>query len=211
MIRFAAIGILALTPVIIESDTKQICDPIGRIAQGSSRNFRRAQIVCSGNTITNPQGMQFLCLANGALVHLVDGQNVLISEATCRQNLATESPRVRQCSRRGISRLLCIIAKAPEEQFQLIEPEAVSQNPRPAISWEEVSEAESYVVQVIGPNIAWQRTTPANITEMVYPVDEPSLNEGNAYEVIVVANLPEASFTASKVVNITDDETISLK
>ena len=128
------------------------------------------------------------------------------------QQLFLIIPAVRLCNRTGISRLLCLVPKGPEEQFQLIEPDAVSINPRPNISWVEVSATDSYTVRVIGSDLVWEKTVDAVMTEMDYPEDEEAMQEGHAYEVLVIANRPQESLQASKVVNIqTAGETVSLK
>ena len=187
-----------------ESNT---CHPIGRITQGETSNFRRGQVVCEGDVIQDPIDVEFLCFP-GEIISL-HGNTVMVDSALCAN--ATVPQTVRHCDQTGISRLLCLIPKGPEEQFQLIEPDAVSANPRPLISWEEVPEAESYTVQVLGLGVAWQRTVEANVTVLSYPEEEASMIEGNAYEVIVVANRAQDSTTASRVVNIQQgEEVISL-
>lgn len=202
----ATVNFLVPMPVAsmasVKASTKQVCNPIGRIAEGSSANFKRGQVVCSGQTISQPVRVQLLCFSSATLIPITKGG--VINEATCRQNTTVASLPERWCDRTGLSRLLCFLPKGPEEQFQLIQPEAVSNNARPTISWVAVAETESYTVQAMGPGIAWQRTVSAATTEMAYPAEEASLTEGNAYEMTVVANLPQTSFTASKVVNIKD-------
>lgn len=218
MIVQATVGLIAISPIFLMATTsadisasKQSCNPIGRITHGSSENFRRGRVICEGWEIREPREVQFLCFTNNALVPLT-GQSVVINEETCQQTPAVSNSGVRPCSRQGISRFLCLFPKGPDEQFALIEPDAVSANPRPSISWEEVENTESYTVQVIGPDISWERTVEAAITEMAYPTDEPSLREGNAYEVIAIANRAEESIATSKVVNIeVGSEIISLK
>ena len=199
----AAISSLVPIPVTsVKASTEQVCNPIGRIAEGSSANFKRGQVVCSGQTIAQPVRVQLLCFSSATLIPITkDG---VINEATCSRNNTVGSLPERWCDRTGLSRLLCFLPKGPEEQFQLIQPEAVSNNARPTISWVAVAETESYTVQAMGPGIAWQRTVSADTTEMAYPADEASLGEGNAYEVIVIANLPQTSLRASKIVNIED-------
>ena len=214
MLDLAAAALFAISPVPPTVNSKQTCDPIGRITHGSSANFRRGQVICSGNTISEPNNVQFLCFSNAALIPIT-GRSVVINESICNGDEAVATSPFRQCSRRGIiSRLLCIVPKGPQdqlEQFQLIEPDAVSSNPRPTISWEAAAGTEFYTVSVSGADVDWQRTV-NNATEIAYPPEEPSLTAGNAYEVIVVANSSTASLTASKVVNIREDgnSTISL-
>ena len=199
----ATVNSLVPMPVtFVKASTEQTCNPIGRIAEGSSANFKRGQVVCSGQTISQPVRVQLLCFSNATVTPIT--QDGVINEATCSRNATIGSSPERQCERTGLSRLLCFLPKGPEEQFQLIQPEAVSNNARPTISWVAVAETESYTVQAMGPGIAWQKTVSAATTEMAYPADEAPLGEGNAYEVIVVANLPKSSIAASKIVNIQD-------
>ena len=98
--------------------------------------------------------------------------------------------------------MLCLIPKGPEEQFQVIAPNAISSNPRPTISWERIADAESYTVSVIGPDMSWQTSVQAEHTELIYPEEERSLAANNAYEVLVVANRLQEPLIASRVVNI---------
>lgn len=194
--------------VMAQDRESNTCHPIGRIAQGSSENFRRGQVICEGDVIRTPRDVEFLCFP-GELVVPLSGTTIEVNSSLCAN--ATVPPTARRCNRTGIAGLLCRIPKGPDEQFQLIEPDAVSANPRPLIAWEEVSEAESYTVQVLGPGVAWERTVEANVTVLLYPDEEASMIEGNAYEVIVVANRARESITASRVVNIQQgEEVISL-
>ncbi|MGB3291861.1 MAG: hypothetical protein WBB01_02585 [Phormidesmis sp.] len=197
-------------PAPTSADVSRHCNPIGAISRGSSDNFRRRETVCEGQVVRQPREVQFLCFSTGAMISL-SGEDVPISESTC-ENATVSNPRVRPCPGLNIFGRLCLNPRGPEDQFQLIEPEAVSENPRPAISWEAVAEAESYTVQVTGPYISWERTVDGESTELSYPEDEPSMVEGNAYEVIVLASRPDTVVTASKVVNIqSHSELISLK
>ena len=189
-----------------------ICDPIGRIADGSSQNYRRGQVICSGAEIQAPDEVQFLCFLNGAVVPLT-GESIIVTAATCSaENTAVTAPAVRTCDRTGFGRILCFIPKGPEEQFQVVTPDTISSNPRPTISWERVADAESYTVNVVGPDMSWQINIGAEHTELTYPEAQPSLAAGNAYEVLVVANRSQDPIIASRVVNIRAEgnEVISL-
>ena len=68
-----------------------------------------------------------------------------------------------------------------------------------------MADAESYTVNVVGPDMSWQINIGAEHTELTYPEAQPSLAAGNAYEVIVVANRPQEPIIASRVVNIRDE------
>ena len=189
-----------------------ICDPIGRIADGSSQNYSRGQVICSGAEIQAPDEIQFLCFLNGAVVPLT-GESVTVTADTCSaENTAATAPAVRTCDRTGFGRILCFIPKGPEEQFQVITPDAISSTPRPTISWERVADAESYTVNVVGPDMSWQTSVGSEHTELTYPEAQPSLAAGNAYEVLVVANRSQDPIIASRVVNIRAEgnEVISL-
>ena len=188
------------------------CDPIGRIADGSSQNYRRGQVVCSGSEIQEPDDVQFLCFLNGAVEPLT-GESGIVTAANCSvENTAATAPAVRTCERTGFGRILCFIPKGPDEQFQVIEPDAFSSNPRPTISWERVADAESYLISVIGPDMSWQTSVGAEHTELTYPEAQPSLSAGSAYEVLVIANRSQEPMIASRVINIRAEgnEVISL-
>ncbi|MEO0704131.1 MAG: hypothetical protein AAF050_00400 [Cyanobacteria bacterium J06649_5] len=183
------------------AQTLPVCDPIGRIADGSSQNYRRGQVVCSGSEIREPNDVQFLCFLNGIVVPLT-GQSVTVTADTCSVENTAAIPTTSTCNRTGLGRVLCLIPKGPDEQFQIITPNVISSNPRPTISWERVADAESYTVSVIGPDISWQMNVGAEHTELIYPEEERSLAADNAYEVLVIANRSQEPLIASRVVNI---------
>ena len=187
------------------------CDPIGRIADGSSQNYRRGQVVCSGSEIHEPSNVQFLCFLNSAMVPLT-GRSVTVTADTCSVESTAVAPTVNTCNRTGLGRVLCFIPKGPEEQFQVITPNSISSNPRPTISWERVADAESYTVSIIGSDMSWQMNVGVERTELTYPAEERSLAADNAYEVLVVANRSQEPLIASRVVNIRAEgnEVISL-
>ena len=186
----------------VSAQTLPVCDPIGRIIDGSSQNYRRGQVICSGAEVQEPDEVQFLCFLNGVVVPLT-GQSVTVTTDTCSvESTAVLEPTYRTCDRTGLGRVLCLIPKGPEEQFQVIAPNAVSSNPRPTISWERIADAESYTVSVIGPDMSWQTSVQTEHTELIYPEEERSLAANNAYEVLVVANRLQEPLIASRVVNI---------
>jgi len=196
----------------VSAQTLPVCDPIGRIIDGSSQNYRRGQVICSGAEVQEPDEVQFLCFLNGVVVPLT-GQSVTVTTDTCSvESTAVLEPTYRTCDRTGLGRVLCLIPKGPEEQFQVITPNAVSSNPRPTISWERIADAESYTVSVIGPDMSWQTSVQTEHTELIYPEEERSLAANNAYEVLVVANRLQEPLIASRVVNIRAEgsEVISL-
>ena len=180
------------------------CDPIGRITNGSSQNYRRGQVVCSGAEIQAPNEVQFLCFLNGVVVPLT-GQSVTVTSNTCSVGSTAVTPTTTTCNRTGLGRVLCLIPKGPDEQFQVIAPSAISNNPRPTISWERVVDAESYTVSVVGSDMSWQTSVGAAHTELIYPEEERSLTADNAYEVLVIANRPQEPLIASRVINIKDE------
>ena len=187
------------------------CDPIGRIINGSSQNYRRGQVICSGAEVQEPDEVQFLCFLNGIVVPLTES-SITVTADTCSVESTAVNPTTSTCDRTGLGRVLCFIPKGPEEQFQVIAPNAVSSNPRPTISWERVTDAESYTVSVVGPDTNWQTSVGAEHTELTYPEEERSLAANNAYEVLVVANRSQEPLVASRVVNIRAEgnEVISL-
>ncbi|MEN8443395.1 MAG: hypothetical protein ABG776_00115 [Cyanobacteria bacterium J06555_13] len=180
-----------------------LCDPIGRIAQGSSQNYRPGEVVCSGSSLIAPVDVQFLCFINATLIP-VTGEQVVINLETCTTpNDVVSLLPGRTCNRTGLSRVWCFVPKGPEEQFQVLEPDVVS-GPRPTIAWEAVPQAESYTVYILGGDVRWQRTVPPETTTLSYPQAEPSLVMGAAYEVLIAANdtSQEVLATASQVVNV---------
>jgi hypothetical protein len=204
-------GFIAVASPSTPFSKQATCDPIGRITDGTSENFNRGQVVCAGDVIVEPNEVVFLCFTNAALIP-ISGRDVVISQETCSESVAASAPPARACDRTGLSRLLCLIPKGPEEQFQLLEPDVVSSNPRPLISWQPVEAAESYTVSVLGPDLTWERVIGAESTDLAYPVQEASMAAGNAYEVLVTANRQQP-VTASRIVNVQNGgaENLSLR
>ena len=178
-------------------DSIQRCDPIGRITQGSGANFRRGQVICSGTTLAELQNVEFLCFSSATIIPLT-GNAVEIDADTCHRQ-SVHQPRVEdRCNQVGIARLLCFIPKGPNEQFLVIEPDALTVSTRPAI-------------RITGSGLEWERTAAANVTQLAYPTEESPLTVGNAYEVVVVAHKDTETHLASKVINVRRGETISLR
>ena len=203
------IGSALLLPHADAQEQTQRCDPIGRITEGSSANFRRGQIICSGTTLMALQDVEFLCFSSAIAIPLA-GESVIVDTETC-SNQPTDQARERLCNRVGIARLLCFIPKGPNEQFLVIGPDAHTVSTRPTIAWEAVEDVTSYTVMMAGPGVEWERTVSADVTQLLYPSDEEPLAVGDAYEVIVVAHQDSEIYLASKVINVRGDETITLR
>lgn len=200
----AAVFVSALSAQVVQSqlaqlESQDICNPIGHISSGESDNFRVRQTVCVGDVILNPRRAEFLCMSNAVVVPL-EGNRVIVSRSLCSTRRAVA---LRECDHSTwLGRQLCDIPKGAVEQFLVLEPDVVSSNNRPTISWEAVAEATSYSVYLQGSDIEWQREVSANDTQLAYPTNESSLSE-NSYEILVVANIGgQEVLTASKVVNI---------
>ncbi|MEM9006182.1 MAG: hypothetical protein AAGE59_21970 [Cyanobacteria bacterium P01_F01_bin.86] len=185
-----------------QQPTQPLCDPIGRIAEGSSQNYQQGQVVCSGSEIIEPASVQFLCFTNATFIPLT-GDRVEVTAETCSSESVSTHPEIRTCNRTGLSRLWCFIPKGPEEQFQVLQPE-VSSTPQPTIAWEAVPDIASYTVHLLGADVTWERTVASTTTELTYPTDEAPLQLGFAYEVIITANddSDEIAAAASRVINI---------
>lgn len=188
-------------------DRAPACSRIGRFHRGESDNYDEDDIVCSGAQILNPVGVEFLCFSNRALIPLTE--TTIIDSAFCAQNAEpTGSLEPTQCSEAEIiRRWLCVVYKGPEDslQFSVLQPDVVS-GQRPQIAWEEISSATTYTVYVASTDISWRRTIDAAATELAYPSEEASLTLGNAYEVLVTANLDDDQIAVSipKTINVSN-------
>lgn len=203
------VGSALIIPHVNAQERIQRCDPIGRITQGSSANFSRGQIVCSGTTLTELQDIELLCFSSSITIPLT-GDAVVVDTETCSRQRIGQA-RERSCNRAGIARLLCFVPKGPNEQFLVIAPDALTISTRPEIAWEAVEGVASYTVMVAGPELEWERAVAADVTQLSYPSEEEPLAVGDAYEVIVVAHRASEIHLASKVVNVRGNETISLR
>ena len=76
---------LSTSPTVAQDE---VCvEPIGRIIEGNSSNFRRGQTICSGQEIVAPEDVEFLCFTNRSIVDITD--DVVVSADLCQSAAAT--------------------------------------------------------------------------------------------------------------------------
>ncbi|MGG6267159.1 hypothetical protein ACQ4M3_13405 [Leptolyngbya sp. AN03gr2] len=174
----------------------RMCNPIGRIISGSGNNFSRGQIICAGDRLTPTSTAQMLCFSSRSLIRLRQGQSTTVNHRACPSQLAIS---LEPCQFGQSTQ--CFRAKGPEQNgFQLIEPSGTTvAEPRPPIVWQPVAGAREYTIRVTGPGVNWERTV--RETVLNYPSGEPGLQSGNAYQIVVIARLPNRNLTTTRVVN----------
>jgi len=198
MLAWVGVGELISTrPAVASvSRSRARCNPVGRIVSGEGGNFSRGKIICSGTRIEPTTNARMLCFRDRSIVRLTAGQSTVVNRQTCSGDLALsleacQSGQAFQCFR----------AKGPEQSdFQLVEPsKTVAVGARPRISWQPVKDAREYTVRVSGSGVSWERTV--RDTALTYPTNEAELKAGNAYQIVVIARLPNRNLTAATVVN----------
>lgn len=212
-ILIAVTAIIALIPIISSSvaqaEDSEVCNnPLARVESGQSDLNNYGDVLCSGDEVLNPVDMQLYCFSSETSI-IMTGRSFTMDVALCSQETAAGVSTAGICNVATSEQRVCSVPKGPEgSQFRLLSPDHTSGN-RPSIAWEAVSDAASYSVHVVGPDIHWQQTVASSILTLDYPQAEPPLTVGSAYEIIVNSNSDDDSISASAYRVISIDSTAS--
>lgn len=208
LVPFLTTLLVISVPGIRSSQASCVANPVARIQSGNSDNYETNAVICSGVEIVNPQDVVLHCYLSQTEVRLPD-RSTIVDRNTCAQGVVTQRSEASTCDPSSPGDRVCSNPKGPEtaSQFQILEPDETS-GERPSISWESVSNAQSYTVYVAGPGANWRRTVNAETTALTYPDDEPSLTVGTAYEITIAAYVSDqqARLLARNIVNV--DESV---
>ncbi|RCJ40947.1 hypothetical protein A6770_36860 [Nostoc minutum NIES-26] len=178
-------------PVTKNDSRKPMCEPIARVLDGDTRLVAGSE-VCKGEYLRAANGgtVEIFCYVDGNILHLKSG----VINQQCSQ---TSSSQAQVCNREN--RFNCFTTKGPNENTNrptLITPYSASiLNPRPTLSWNPVSNAIGYVVQIEGTGVDWSKEV--NSTSLPYPQEQPAMQPGSIYQVNVLAKMVEQKFIPS--------------
>lgn len=156
------------------------CKPVGRILNSGDRNLVAGSLLCEGDRL-NPllgKNVQVLCFWQSQVLNFI-GFTSLASKCQPPQT------GIRRCP--GDSNSICWKPRGDADSaIRLKQPygSLIADN-RPSLSWTPVSGATHYLVEVHGNGLSWQSQTQEST--LPYPVDQPALAAGNAYEISITA------------------------
>ena len=168
------------------------CEPVGRVLSLGFLNFASGSLLCKGDRlqVVNATKAELLCFSSGQIV-------------TVTGNLKDASKCDSSVKRRGLWRCIaefiprrCVL---PSNNPVLLRPYGYTLiNNRPFLSWQPVVKATSYVVEIAGLGVHWQKTVDG--TTLLYPKEQPAMQFGNAYKVNVITYQADSPVSASSAV-----------
>lgn len=156
------------------------CNPVGRVLSVGDKNLVAGRLLCEGDRL-NPlpgKNVQVLCFLQSRVLSFV-GLKSLASKCQPPQT------GIRRCP--GNSNSICWKPRGDgDSAIRLKQPygSLIADN-RPSLSWTPASGATHYLVEVHGNGLSWQTQTQEST--LPYPVDQPALAAGNAYEISITA------------------------
>lgn len=167
------------------------CDPIGRVSSEGSRDFPVKSFVCPGD---RPQSndearVEVFCFLNGHEFSLSN----FASKCVRRETRAERFCNLRDRSNCPGSRKGPVSDNTPA----LIRPYGNTlMDGRPLFSWRKITRATSYKLEVTrGKDIVWQKKVVG--TTLAYPIDQPPLQFGKVYKIIIIAKQGDLAINAS--------------
>ena len=155
--------------------SERSCQSIGRILTSSSPSLQPGQLLCAGDP--PPTGkLTIFCATTGRIQ--VANPGLRLEDQGCIASLATEI----RCGE-----ILCKRPKGGLDQtLTLTTPLGTSLLSSPTqFSWLPSAAAQSYLVQIEGQRMQWQRTTQG--TDLDYPADVAPMQPGQTYRITVIA------------------------
>ncbi|MBE9053913.1 hypothetical protein IQ243_26630 [Nostocales cyanobacterium LEGE 11386] len=178
---------------------KLLCNnPVGRVINGGDLHLSAGSLICPKDQITPASGstVEIICYAGRRVLEIQQGNDAKeVCEMKVSQSREVCIPNIPgQCSvTRGTGE--------SKNKPQLITP-YVGQilNPRPTLSWMDVTGATSYTVQIQGSGVNWSNVV--QNTSLQYPSSEPAMERGRIYKINVIANQGDEPVSASSSVTI---------
>ncbi len=173
---------------------KRQCKPIARVLDNNARHWTGGSLLCLEDRLDPKPGKKVgvFCYANGTVLRLGNG-------ADWEQCVSIRKQQVRQAQCTYGNRLNCPKIKGPGEQRNtpaLIAPySSTLLNQKPNFSWYSVAGATSYVVQVTGIGVNWEKEV--KNTHLSYPQGQPAMQFGNAYKITILAKQNSSAIKAS--------------
>lgn len=159
--------------------------PSGRVLTQGDRHFKALDFVCQGDRLDVKKGSVVVveCFALGENLEF-NGSSLNI-ESRCPPSSRPELPEF--CAAR--SRENCSgTNKGPSNENTPVRITPYNNllfDGRPFLSWHPVLGATSYVVEIHGKDVNWQKTVTG--TASAYPTEEVAMQPGNAYKITIIA------------------------
>ena len=176
--------------------------PIGRVLTQGDRHLKALDLVCQGDHLDVKKGsvvvVECFSLARRLDFH---GSSPNI-ESRCPPSYLPELPEV--CGVRN--RENCSgTNKGPSNENtpgRITPYNNLLLDGRPFLSWHPVFGATSYLVEIHGKNIEWQKEVTG--TALAYPTEEVAMQPGNAYKITIIAvnDSSTISSTSESLVNL---------
>ena len=168
------VGLLGATP-LPSLAVERSCQSVGRIMASSSPSWKPGQLLCAGDPPPTAK-LTIFCATTGQVQETQPG--LRLEAQGCLIGLAAEI----RCGE-----ILCKRPKGGLDQtLTLTTPLGTSLLSSPTqFSWLPSAAAQSYLVQVEGQRMQWQRT--ATRANLAYPADVAPMQPGQTYRITVIA------------------------
>lgn len=172
---FLLVGLFTATSLPSLANERD-CQSIGRILTSSSLSLQPGQLICAGDPPPRAK-LTLFCATTGRIQAAQPG--IRLEDQGCLASVPAEI--------RCPGTLLCKRPKGGQDQaLSITAPLGTSLLRSPAqLHWLPSTDAQSYLVQVEGPGLQWQR--PAKGTALDYPVDVAPLQPGQTYRITIIA------------------------
>jgi hypothetical protein len=169
------VGCFAATP-LPSGAVERSCRSIGRIMTSSSPSLQPWQLICAGDPPPAAK-LTFFCATTGRIQAALPG--IRVEKQGCLASIPAEI--------RCPGMLLCTRPKGGQEQaLSLTAPMGTALLKSPTqLRWLPSASAQSYLVQVEGLELQWQRI--AKDTALPYPTDVDPLQPGQTYRLTIIA------------------------
>lgn len=184
---FSNKGLIFIQQVTAQPKTK--CNPVGLVVVSGDRQVSPGSILCEGDKL-----------------NILPGREVKVSCFNPERKFSGTSAIVCSEGQDEIGERNCFPGNKSNCHKQKGAGEAnkpVLTNPysrvliddRPTLKWNPVIDATSYTVYLSGKNVDWAEKVES--TKLPYPINQPGLQYGNTYKIVVVANRGDSSINDS--------------
>ena len=186
---FSNKGLVSIQKVIAQPTTK--CNPVGLVVLSGDRQVSPGTILCQGDKLNILPGreVQVFCVKLRRKIKLSG-----ISANVCSEE--QDDIDKRNYSPGNLSNYPKTKGPGEANKPILINPYSrVLIDDRPTLKWNPVIDATSYTVYLSSKNVDWAEKVES--TKLPYPINQPGLQYGNTYKIVVVANRGDSSINDS--------------
>lgn len=186
---FSNKGLISIQRVIAQPTIQ--CNPVGLVFMSGDHQVSPGSILCQGEKL-----------------NILPGREVQVFCVNLRRNIKLSGISTNVCSeeqddidKRNYSP--GNLSNYPKTKGPGEANKPVLTNPysrvliddRPTLKWNPVIDATSYTVYLSGKNVDWAEKVES--TKLPYPINQPGLQYGNTYKIVVVANRGDSSINDS--------------